>query len=133
MAELLIKAVDAIHVDPVKDQRGSYKRGDVVVVMPDGHVWGKEERLPKFFILKVPGLSVAIANRVIEIEKIDTGLFDPDGNRIARTVRRRKFTFDLDTLSQVLKDQINKNGEITFSIVKAGTLLLQKTTREQAF
>src|ERR1043166_9865558 len=52
--ELLIKAVDASHANPVKDQ-GCYKRGDVVIVMPDGHPWGREEGPPTFLVVKVPG------------------------------------------------------------------------------
>lgn len=65
MAEFLIKAIDATHSDPEKDKRGCYKRGDFVVVMPDGHEWGKEERLPKFVVVKIPGLSVETAKKYI--------------------------------------------------------------------
>lgn len=55
MAELLIKAVDATHPDPVKDLRGCYKKGDVVVIKPDGWSWGKEElKKEKFYILRIP-------------------------------------------------------------------------------
>ncbi len=65
MAELLIKAIDATHSDPAKDQRGCYKRGDIVLVMPDGHEWGKEERLPKFVVVKISGLSVEAVKKYI--------------------------------------------------------------------
>jgi hypothetical protein len=43
MALILIKDSDYTHLDPVKDQRGAYKRGDLVVVYPDwqhGHCTG---------------------------------------------------------------------------------------------
>lgn len=56
MAEILVKAIDATHDDPVKDRRGCYKRGMPVVVMPDGHPWGKEEGPPKFVVVKLPGI-----------------------------------------------------------------------------
>lgn len=65
MAELLIKAIDATHSAPAKDARGCYKRGDPVVVMPDGHAWGTREALPKFVLLKVPGVTVAQAQQYI--------------------------------------------------------------------
>lgn len=39
MAEFLINAIDVFNEDPVKDKTGCYKRGDVVVVMPDGWKW----------------------------------------------------------------------------------------------
>ena len=55
MAELLIKASDNFNPDPVKDLRGCYKKGDVVVVKPDGWKWGKEElKKEKFYILRIP-------------------------------------------------------------------------------
>ena len=66
MAEILIKAISAAHSDPTKDQRGCYKRGMPVVVMPDGHPWGNEERLPKFVVLKIPMISVAQVQKYIE-------------------------------------------------------------------
>lgn len=58
MAELLVKAVSVTHADPAKDQRGCYKRGHAVVVMPDGHEWGALETLPRFVVLKLPLVSV---------------------------------------------------------------------------
>lgn len=66
MAELLIKAVDATHVDPDKDRRGCYKRGDVVVVQPDGWSWGTLEALPRFVLVKVPGATVAQVEQYIQ-------------------------------------------------------------------
>jgi len=59
MCELLVKAIDANHPDPVIDLAGSYKRGDVVVIMPDGHTWGTGELDTNVFaIIKHPGVSV---------------------------------------------------------------------------
>jgi len=54
MVELLIKACDAIHKDEVKDLRGCYKKGYVVVIRPAGHKWGKEElNKEKFYIVRL--------------------------------------------------------------------------------
>jgi len=54
MAELLIKACDATHQNKVKDLRGCYKKGYVVVIRPAGHKWGKEElNKEKFYILRI--------------------------------------------------------------------------------
>lgn len=43
MAEILVKAVDATNPDTEKDRRGCYKKGYPVVVMLDGHIWGRCE------------------------------------------------------------------------------------------
>ena len=59
MCEILIKCIDHTHPDNEKDRRGAYKRGDIVLVMEDGHTWGSEENPvtgTKFYILKIPGL-----------------------------------------------------------------------------
>ena len=46
MARLLVKAVDYVHPDPIIDKQAAYKRGDVVAVLPDGHVFGRMEGPP---------------------------------------------------------------------------------------
>lgn len=52
MAELLI-----LNRDATPEQR-SYKRGDIVVVMPDGHQWGSAEGLPDFVRAHLPGVPI---------------------------------------------------------------------------
>ena len=74
MAELLIKAQDAIHPDPIKDLRGCYKKGDVGVIMPDGWRWGKEElNKDKFYILKVPDKTPEELEFLTEADEIVVG------------------------------------------------------------
>ena len=53
MCEILVRAVDGTCGDPTANPR----RGNPVVVQPDGHVWGDCECLPEYFIVKIPGLS----------------------------------------------------------------------------
>lgn len=57
MAEILIRAIDNVNPDSEMD-KGCYKRGHPVVVMPDGHKWGPGEVPPDFYILKITGLTV---------------------------------------------------------------------------
>lgn len=66
MAEFLIKAIDAHHPDSKIDLAGCYKTGDVILAQPDGWSWGKEECLPKFIILKVPGMTVESAQEYLK-------------------------------------------------------------------
>jgi hypothetical protein len=79
MAELLVRTQNNAHRHPDKD-RATYKRGDVVVVMPDGHQWGRmeslkvwtDEGLPAnawnggFTILEVPGAPVSDFAHLLE-------------------------------------------------------------------
>lgn len=109
MARLLIKAVDYTHPDPDKDRRAAYKRGDVVVVMPDGHVWGGAEGPPKFVQMDVPG--PAEDYTYLLTAPVDTpadmtskaALRVPKIARLLKHVKtpamrlRRRYSFDIDT------------------------------------
>lgn len=123
MAEILIKAVDAAHADPEKDKQGCYKRGDPVVVMDDGHEWGKEERLPKFVVVKIPGLSVAKAKKYIQPI---LGIPDAEGER--PMIRRRLFRILLDDLSNLIKQKLRDTGEVTVTMVQIKNYIQNKDT-----
>jgi len=75
MAEFLIYAKNNNSKDIA-----AYKKGDIVVVMPDDHVWGKEELSPKFSILKVPDLKVSAASK-----------YTAEHKNKGKMVRRRKY------------------------------------------
>lgn len=66
MAELLVKAYDVTIDDPQRNLM-AYKRGDIVVAMPDGHAWGSVERSTQhFLIIQVPDMSLAEARSLCE-------------------------------------------------------------------
>lgn len=135
MAELLVKAVDAVHADAVKDARGSYKRGDVVVVMPDGHTWGREELLApalggKFIVVKIAGVDPeAIRDKLQEAEHSDL-IFEKRerpgeplrGVRVGRRTHRLDFTgFSPSTLVSA-----EATGVLTLTAAAARAHLLHK-------
>jgi len=112
MAEILVKAVDHTHPDPQKDQQGAYKRGMAVVVMNDGHAWGREEGLPKFWIIKIPDISKATVEKYIQPDTDDS---DPE-NPVIR--RRRLWKLVWEELPQGAKDKLASTGTLT---IKAGS------------
>jgi hypothetical protein len=114
MAQILVKAIDATHADPVKDRRGCYKRGMPVVVMPDTHTWGLDERPPKFVVLKLPGVPVEKVKKYIEPEREDTA--DADGRY--QVFRRRLWKFRFDDMPTAARRKLRDNGELT---IRAGT------------
>jgi len=105
MCEVLVKAVDANHPDPDTDHRGCYKRGDIVVVMSDGHQWGAGELDTNVFeIVKLPGID---ANQLWRSEQTED-LTNSAAMKIPalkrhlqqqprESYRRRRFAVDLDT------------------------------------
>ena len=103
MAEILIKAVDATHADPIKDQRGCYKRGMPVCVMPDGHTWGAAERLPAFVVLKLPGITVE------RVQAFLHPLVDAEGE----VVRRRLWQIAWADLPPAARTKILASGALT--------------------
>ena len=110
MAEILVKAVDTTNIDPDKDRRGCYKRGMPVVVMDDGHEWGKEEKLPKFIVIKLPMIS---KDKVMKYIDPEPGL-DGDSNIII--YRRRMWQIRWVDLPVAVKNKIQSTGEL---IIKA--------------
>ena len=107
MAEFLIKAVNATNPDPTKDERGCYKRGDIVDVRPDGFAWGLEERLPRFVQVQVTGVSVAAALAYIA-PSTDPNQLDRDGHPIR--IRRRLYRVLVDTLPLAVRQQLSTTG-----------------------
>ena len=60
MCEILRKAVDATHPDPIIDLAGCYKAGDPVVICEDGFAWGAGELDTNVFTIeKFVGVPVA--------------------------------------------------------------------------
>lgn len=110
MAEILVKAVSsAALADLTKDQRGSYKRGMPVVVMPDGHPWGRREGLPNFIVVKLPGVSAERVKKYIEAESTVV-----DGEVV--TTRRRIWRIRFADLPAATRTKLQATGEL---IIKA--------------
>ena len=108
MAEILVCARTLrSHADPVKDRSGSYKRGMPVVVMPDGHEWGRLETLPDFVKIKVPGISVDKVQKYIE--EWTTGEFD--------VLQRRRWRVRVEDMPAAALNKLGTTGEL---IIRAG-------------
>lgn len=128
MAEFLIKARDPIDLPKDEEKRNRcYRRGDIVVVMPDGHEWGKEERLPKFVVVKVAGMSVETAQKYIEPRAVDSGLVDVRGRAILRTTARRRWKILVDTVPTAVKTALTKSGVYETSWSNIKTYIYDKT------
>lgn len=118
MAEILIKAIDATHLNPVKNQRGCYKRGDPVVIMPDGWGWGTEETKPpidggKFVIIKIPGVTPQQVHDAIHARWPGLQHILESELQAGMVVRRRQLTFNIDLLPSAVKNTLNRTGTYT--------------------
>jgi len=120
VAELLIKAVDAVHPDAAIDAAWSHKRGDVVAAQPDGHAWGRDEGLPGFYRVAVPDLLMAEAARLLDR---DVDPADP-----TNVLRARAFTVRLDLLPQAARDALAATGSATISRALAAPAVMHKAS-----
>ena len=86
MAEFLVLANDS----GAQESDAKWRSGRIVVVMPDGHEWGSEETTPKFYIIKVPGVTVADAK-----EYLAEWNHDPDFSLIASQVSTDSYRYKM--------------------------------------
>ena len=92
MAELLVRVIDKVNEDPEKDV-GCLKRGDVVVVCPDGWGWSEKERKNSDWrILRVP-YTVGECQDLLTPQDDGKSEFDPTKSK---TLLRRAAKIDLD-------------------------------------
>lgn len=96
MVEMLIRVEDKRNLDDPEMDAKLTKRGDVIVVMPDGWNWGRAELSAPFWrIVRVP-LTMDEANAMLGEQK-DTDPLNP-----SRVLRRRAFKYDLDAIMAAL-------------------------------
>jgi len=125
MAEMLISLKSKTNAaEPVKNNQ-LYQRGDIIVIMPDGHPWSKTEReTPEWRILQVPGDPESFASLVRAEE-----------NTRADWLRRLK-TLDLEHViwSTEQKDEFDdqKPREKEVSRVELISVLVATKDRERA-
>ena len=113
MCEFLIMNRDRWSGDELK-HLSDYKKDDPVTVKPDGFQWeGETLNRKKFWILKMPGISVKKGQTLLEPE------YDSLNRRIL--VRKRKYSFDRERLSEAAKTHIEENADFTVSNLKTIT------------
>jgi len=89
MAEILIQArghwqddwdqakKNSLNDGELKSHNSRIQLGDIVVIKPDGWVWGKEENLPRYIVIKAPGVAVEDISHLTE-SLMDTTDPDPE-------------------------------------------------------
>jgi len=78
MAELLIQArghwqddwdqqkKNSLSEAELRSHSSRIQLGDIVVIKPDGWVWGNEENLPRYIVIKAPGVAVETVTHLTE-------------------------------------------------------------------
>lgn len=92
MAELLIKAAEPWNNDDPKAPASRTRKGDIIVVKPDGWKWGREECPPRFIVLKVPEVKYEDA------KKYEESLIEEKGEESV-VLKTRKYAVDVATVN----------------------------------
>lgn len=114
MCELLICA----------QSRSSYRRGDIAVVMEDGHEWGVRERLPLFVVVKIPGVP---ASRVRPYVAEERGAVDPFTG-YAPLTRRRRWWVRVDDVPASIRNALRNTGTVTVTWTQVRNFVQDKVT-----
>lgn len=127
MAEMLVRVVDKVNEDFYRNLRCT-KRGMVIVVVPDGHVWSTQELTnPDWRIVKILGVPVHAVSEFVN------GVPSDESNPHNKTRQRRAVKLNLDhpSLSAEVKAFVQDATRVVpFFTVPAALLNSVKTSIE---
>lgn len=106
MAELLVRAVD-----PKVPFENGTRKGDIIVVRPDGHKWGSMECLPEYLVVKV-------SEKYDDVKHYEQSLMDTTDAEKPVLLKYRKHYLDLtelDTKALEVKDMAEITPALTTS------------------
>jgi len=128
MAQFLIKAQEPWNNDSPEAPSERSRLGDIIVVRPDGHVWGSEECLPRFIVVKITNMSYEDAKHLEESLMVDDGL-DEHGIMKKKMAKVRKWQVPSKYMSDAIKDG-NSVIEITLTAKQLAFIqnLIEKTS-----
>lgn len=109
MAELLIKAQEPWNNDDPKAPANRTRKGDIIVVKPDGWKWGKEENPPRFMVMQIPELKYEDA------KKFEDPLVDDKDIENSIVLKLRKHAVDIATVD-ICTVELNGKKEFTKSV-----------------
>lgn len=130
MAILVIIDRDNTHLDPTKDQRGCYKRGDIVAVHEDSAHDGDLVRNPivaPWYLVKITGVTVAQVRRALEPER-SAVVLDEDGLGIV--IRRRRFRLNIADIPGGARNRLLTDRYLEVTLTQARNYVRDKITNE---
>ncbi len=130
MAILAIIDRDNTNADPVKDQRGCYKRGDIVAVHDDSKHDGDLIRNPvvaPWYLVRVTGVTAEQVQHALDPE-LSAVAFDEDGRPLR--IRRRKFRVNVADIPAGARAQLQANRYIEVTVQQARNFIRNKITNE---
>ena len=104
-AELLVKAQEPWNNDidtskMTKEELQSFnarsRKGDIIVVKPDGWKWGREECPPRFVVVKLKGVKVE------DVKHYEEPIYDEKDVENTTLLKVRKYAIDTSTVNDCM-------------------------------
>jgi hypothetical protein len=92
-AELLVKAEDSWGTNEARS-----RKGDIIVVKPDGWKWGKEECPPRFVVVKLKDVTVE------DVKYLEQPLYDMSDPKNPVILKRRQYSIDKAIVDDCVKE-----------------------------
>jgi len=137
MAEILFMAVDKKHQDVFREARECYKRGDPVVVKPDGWQWGNLEVLPPnqgghFFRVRIVGVTPEQLEDLVRsrlgLDLTGGELETPGDAASVVPITRRALSLKVDLLPSAVQRTLWQTGEYTTTLSDIRQFVMRKRT-----
>lgn len=107
MATLVVFNKNNTHLDPDKERQGSWKKGYVINVLPDGSTPEAPAERSKVWFIHIPGVSVTAVKKYADPEMSGDTLY-----------RRRQYQILWEFIPPGVKNQLLTNREYTVTDVK---------------
>lgn len=120
MAELLVKAVDSdLTADPIKNDRGVYKAGDIIDIVEDGYSWSEDathgpagtKTRPQLrdiaYIVKAPELGNDLPTLKEKYLVPEYSLTEVDRRGLPLITKKRACTFSKDLIPDEQKGNVH--------------------------
>lgn len=120
MAELLIRIQDKARTFGMKQGRYHTKAGDVIVVKPDGHKWGRKEVIDPYRVFQLPDYPTWMFSDVYDVAETHWG----------EVVQKSMRYFDVGRTW--VRALILSGGVIRLSREQAKRFLMEQSVRAQA-
>jgi predicted ABC-type ATPase len=117
MAEFLVRA-------QASTNKAASEVGDIIIVRPDGHEWGKAECLPEYIVIKLPDVKIEDVKKFEESLREQDGV-SKDGHPIFKTVARRKYKLPAATIQAAAT---LAKSVVTFEKTSEKTALIESVT-----
>ncbi len=114
--EFLVKLRTTKGLDPALP--GVWELGEPVVAMPDGHEWGKLERPPAFLVVKVPDMTAAEAEVLLEHDYDLDGATGEETGHTQNARRRWRADITQAKLDALLPDPLPDSVTVTFNQIR---------------